>query len=93
MPLESREASVEGLKPRDPVGDLGAALGEEPRQLGGGVGAVSGVAPARDPAGISEGKVEPAEVDQQAQVLDVLLAVVAVGLVAARCSWQPARAL
>lgn len=93
VPLESRDASVEGLKPKDPVGDFGTALGKEARQLGGGVFAMSRMAPARDPAGIAERKVEPAEVEQKAQMPDILFAVVAVGVVPTRCSRQPARSL
>ena len=50
VPLEPGESSIEGLESGDPIGDVGAALADEPRQLGGRVGAVAGMAPACDPA-------------------------------------------
>ena len=84
MAFEPAKPSVEGLESGDPLRDLGPPFADEPRQLGGRVGAVAGVAPARDPAGVVERDVEPAEVDQQAQVLDVRLAVVAIVVVPSR---------
>ena len=71
MPNESRQSGVEGLQSGDPVGDLGAPLLDQARQFGGRVRAVSGVAPARDPGGILERHIEPAQVDDQAQMLDI----------------------
>ena len=78
MPRKPGESRVEILEAGDPVGDLGPSLGDEPWQLFGCGRAMSGVAPARDLARIAERHVEPTEVDQQTQVLDVGLAVLAI---------------
>ena len=66
---------------------------DERRQLVGRLGAVTGVTPAGDARGGVERDVEPAEVDEQAQVLDVVRVVVAVVVVASRRARQPAGAL
>ena len=51
------------------------------------------VAPRGDPGGILERQVEPPKFDQQAEVLDVRVTIVAVGVLPPRGPWQPARAL
>ena len=89
---ESRQPGVQGLQPRDALGDLGSPSIDQARQLGGRVPAVPGVAPARDPGGILERDVEPPQVDDQAQVLDVRRSVLAVGVVPSGRTRQPARA-
>lgn len=81
MPFEPTKPGVKSLEPGDPIGDVGTAFADEPRQLGGRVGAMARVTPARDPAGVPERNVESAKVDQQAQVLDVRLAVLAIVVV------------
>jgi hypothetical protein len=79
--LEPRQARVEGLETGDTIGDVGATRLDKVWKLGGGVRAMPGVAPARDLAGIPERDVEPTEVDQEAQMLDVRLAILAIGIV------------
>jgi hypothetical protein len=79
--LEPAKACIQGLEADDAVGDVGTALADKPRKLGGRVGTVAGVAPTRDLAGVPKGDIEPAQVDQEAQVLDVRLAVVAIVVV------------
>ena len=81
MPDERGEASVECLQACDLDFDLGATFADDAGQFGRHVRAVSGVTPAGDPRGIVERNVEPAQVDQQAQMFDVRLAVLAIGVV------------
>ena len=83
MPLEPREGGVERLEAGDTVRDDRPAIRDQPRQLARRLGAVARVAPRRDLRRVVERDVEAAEVDQQPQVLDVGLAVVAVVVVAA----------
>ena len=71
MPFEPAKASIESLESSDPIRDVGPPLGDESRQLGGGVGAVAGMTPTRDLAGVPERDVEPAKLDQQPQMLNV----------------------
>jgi hypothetical protein len=81
MAAERSQTRVECLKARDPVGDLGPPLVDDPWQFGSHIDAVSGMTPARDPRGILERDVEPTQVDQQTQMLDVRFAVLAIGVV------------
>jgi hypothetical protein len=90
MTLEVRQSRIQGSETRDPVGDVRPSLPDESGQLRRAVGTVPGVAPAGDLAGVPERHVEPAKVDQQPQMLDVRVAVVAVGVVAAGGARQPA---
>ena len=55
--------------------------------------AVAGMTPARDLRGVVERHVEPAQVDQEPQVLDIRLAVLAVGVLAPVCAREPAGSL
>ena len=93
MGLQPGQPRVEDVEAGDPVGDVGTAFADEARQFGGRLGAVSRVAPAGDPGGILERDIEPAQVDEQAQVLDILLTVVAVGVLAPARRRKPAGAL
>ena len=62
---------VERLEPGNPFGDLGTSLADQAGQLDRRVCAMTGVVPAADPGDILERDVEPPQVDQQAQVLEV----------------------
>lgn len=87
---QSGQSCVESLQPCDPVGNFGAALLDQVGQGGGRVHAMPGVAPARDPGGILEGHIETAQVDDQAQVLDISLAVFPIRVVAPTRPREPA---
>ena len=93
MPLEPAKARIQSLESSDPIRDVGPPLDDEPRQLGSGVGAVAGMAPTRDLAGVPERDIEPAKLDQQPQMLDVRFAIVAIVVVPPRGAREPARAL
>ena len=93
MAFEPAKASIESLESSDPIRDVGAPIGDEPRQLGGGVGAVAGMTPTRDLAGIPERDVEPAKLDQQPQMLNVRSCVVAVVVIPPRGAREPSRTL
>ena len=81
VPEQAGESGVQRLEPGDPVGDLGSSSRDHAGQLGSGVAAVPGVAPAGDPRRFVEGEIEAAKVDDQAQVLDIGRPVVAVRVV------------
>ena len=81
VPEQAGESGVQRLKPGDPVGDLGSSSRDHAGQLGSGVAAVPGVAPAGDPRRFVEREIEAAKVDDQAQVLDIGRPVVAVRVV------------
>ena len=70
-----------------------APLADQPRELFCGVGAVAGMAPARDLACVTEWDIEAAKLDQEAQMFDVRLAVLAVVVVPPRGRREPARSL
>lgn len=81
MSPETGEARIKRLQPRDPIGDVGPALLDEPRQVGCHVGAVSCMTPAGNPRGVLERNIEAAEVDEEPEMLDVLVAVLSIVIV------------
>jgi hypothetical protein len=90
--LQASQPNVEGLQASNTVNNVGSALSDQARQFGGRLGAVSGVTPARDPGGILERDIQPTQIYEQAQVLDIRLAVLAVGVVSSGGPGQPAHA-
>jgi hypothetical protein len=62
--FEPAKAGIQSLESGHPSRDVGPALGDEPGQLGRGVGAMAGMTPTRDLAGVPERDVEPAKLDQ-----------------------------
>jgi hypothetical protein len=93
MPEKSGRSCVEGLQPGDPIGDCRAALLDHARELRCGVCAVPGVAPPGHAGGIFERDVEAAQVDDQAQVLDIRRPIFAVRVLSPARSRKPPRAL
>src|SRR5262245_31155499 len=87
------EAPIEGAEPSDPLGDLGPSLLDQFWQLRGRLAAMARMAPAGDPGRVVEREVKPAQLDQQSQVLDRGLVVLAVVVVATAGRRQPPRAL
>ena len=85
MAFEPMKPGVEGLESGDPIRDVGTPLADE-SGAGGRVGAMTRMAPARDPASVGQRDVEPSKVDPEAQVLDVGLAVVAIVVVLRRAA-------
>lgn len=92
MALQACQPRIKGLQAGDPICDVGPAFSDEARQFRCRLGAVPRMAPARDPGGILERDIEPTQIDEQAQVLDICLAVLAVGVVSSGGPGQPARA-
>jgi hypothetical protein len=90
---ERRQLVVEGTQAGEPASDIGTALGDERGQLGGRLRAVAGMTPARDPGRIRQGHIQPPELDEQPQVLDILLVVLAICVVATGRTRQPPRPL
>jgi hypothetical protein len=90
---QSGESCVQCLQPRDPVGNVGAPFLDQAGQGGGRVHAMPRVAPTRDPGSILEWQIEAAQVDDQAQVLDVSLAVFAIRVSPPTRRGEPTRAL
>lgn len=78
VPLEGGESSVELLETVKPVAQIGASRRNERRELGGGVGAVAGLAPAGKPGRLLEWKIEASQVEEEADSLDVDRTVLAV---------------
>ena len=83
MTLQTRQPGVKGLQADDAVSDVGPTLPDQARQFGGQFRAMSGVAPARDPGGVLKRDVETAQIDDQAQVIDIRSPVFAIGVVPA----------
>jgi hypothetical protein len=93
VPEQAGKSGVQDLEARDPVGDLGPPSLDHAGQFGSRISAVPGVAPARNPSGILQGQIEAAKVDDQAQVLHIDWAIVAVRVVTPTGSREPPRAL
>ncbi len=93
MPLERLKAGVKTMESGDSLRDVRAPLADESRKLGGRVGAVTRMAPARDLGRVSERDVEPAKLDQQAKMLGISLAILAVVVVPSRGPGEPAGTL
>jgi hypothetical protein len=79
--LQPGQPRVERLQSGNSVRDVRPAFFDQARQFGGRLRAVSRVAPAGDPRGILERNIQPAQIDDQAQVLDIRLGVLTVGVV------------
>ena len=93
MSLERLKARVKTLESGDSIRDVDAPLADESWKLGGRVGAMTRMAPAGDLGRVSERDVEPAKLDQQAKMLDISLAVLAVVVVPSRGPREPAGTL
>lgn len=89
MPLEPDERGVKSLQAGNPVGNDRPPFGDQPRRLAGGIRAVARVTPRRDLGGVLQRQVEPSEIDQEAQVFGVGLAVLAVVVLPARRAREP----
>jgi hypothetical protein len=82
VPEEPSQSDIQRVESGDAISDLDATLPDHARQFGGRIRTVTGVAPTRDPGRLVERQIKPAQVDDQAQVLDVRRAVLTVGVVA-----------
>jgi hypothetical protein len=87
------EVGIEGAEARNPLSDICAPFGQEGRERCRGLSAMSRVAPAGDLCGLGQRHAETPELDQQAEVLYFLIAVLAIGIVTARSPGQPAGSL
>jgi hypothetical protein len=90
--LQVGQPSVEGAQAGNSVGDVGAPAGDDLGQADRRLVAVPGMAPRSDSGGVVERNLETAQVDQEAQVLDVGVGVLAVVVRLSSRAGQPALA-
>ena len=93
MPLKPCKPDVEFHEASDPFRDLGSTVGDQPRQRAARVGAMARVAPGGDASRVLQWDVQTTKIDEQPEMLDIGLLILAVPIRAPGRPRQPARAL